>query len=269
MNAAPDDAALDALDAIVAAARRALAGRIPDHPRLAVDARPGRIEPPPGYRADADPLFWTDLTLLKPEATGAEIDALADRARAAHAAAACVNPGIVDRVAARLAGSTTMPICVVGFPFGAGRPESLAREAADAVAAGAREIDMVLAYGRLRDDDVGHVFAHVRACVEAAKVPVKVILETAALSDDQIARGALIAAAAGAAFVKTSTGFGGGGASTHHVMLIRRAVGDAIGVKASGGIRDAAGAHAMLRAGANRIGASRIDPGGAQPTKGY
>ncbi|MFN7195250.1 MAG: deoxyribose-phosphate aldolase, partial [bacterium] len=139
MNDAPDIAALDAL---VAVARRRLAGRIPDHPCLASDAPAGAIEPPPGYRADADPLFWTDLTLLKPEATGAEIDALADRARAAHAAAACVNPGLVDRVAARLAGSTTRPICVVGFPFGACRPESLAREAADAVAAGAREIDM-------------------------------------------------------------------------------------------------------------------------------
>jgi deoxyribose-phosphate aldolase len=260
---------LAALDAVVAAARRTLAGRIPDHPRLAADARAGTIEPPPGYRGDADPLLWTDLTLLKPEASLAEIDALADRARAAHAAAACVNAGVVDRVAARLAGSTTMPICVVGFPFGAGRPESLAREAADAVAAGAREIDMVLAYGRLRDDDVGRVFAHVRACVAAVKMPVKVILETAALNDDQIAQGALIAAAAGAAFVKTSTGFAGGGAQAHHVMLMRRAVGDDIGVKASGGIRSVADAHVMLRAGANRIGASRIDPGGAQPTKGY
>ena len=258
-----------ALDAIVAAARRSLAGRIPDHPRLAPDAPPGAIEAPPGYRADADPLLWTDLTLLKPEATPAEIDDLADRARAAHAAAACVNPGLVDRVAARLAGSTTLPICVVGFPFGAGRPESLAREAADAVAAGAREIDMVLAYGRLRGGDLAHVFDHVRACVTAACVPVKVILETAALTDPQIAEAALIAAAAGAAFVKTSTGFAGGGASTHHVMLMRRAVGDAIGVKASGGIRTTADAHAMLRAGANRIGASRIETGGAAPTKGY
>jgi deoxyribose-phosphate aldolase len=260
---------LAALDALVAVARQTLRGRIPDHPRLAADAPGGTIEPPPGYRADADPLLWTDLTLLKPEATGAEIDALADRARAAHAAAACVNPGVVDRVAARLAGSTTLPICVVGFPFGAGRPESLAREAADAVAAGAREIDMVLAYGRLRDGDFVHVFEHVRACVAAAKVPVKVILETAALSEDQIAQGALIAAAAGAAFVKTSTGFAGGGAQALHVMLMRRAVGDDIGVKASGGIRNVADAHVMLRAGANRIGASRIDPGGAQPTKGY
>ena len=114
---------LAALDAVVAAARRTLAGRIPDHPRLAADARAGTIEPPPGYRGDADPLLWTDLTLLKPEASLAEIDALADRARAAHAAAACVNAGVVDRVAARLAGSTTMPICVVGFPFGAGASE--------------------------------------------------------------------------------------------------------------------------------------------------
>jgi len=81
--------------------------------------------------------------------------------------------------------------------------------------------------------------------------------------------GALIAAAAGAAFVKTSTGFAGGGAQALHVMLMRRAVGDDIGVKASGGIRSVADAHVMLRAGANRIGASRIDPGGAQPTKGY
>jgi deoxyribose-phosphate aldolase len=266
MNDAPDIAALDAL---VAAARRRLAGRIPDHPCLASDAPAGAIEPPPGYRADTDPLFWTDLTLLRPEATTAEIDALADRARTAHAAAACVNPGVVDRVAARLAGSTTRPICVVGFPFGAGRPESLAREAADAVAAGAREIDMVIAYGRLRGEEFMAVHDHVRACVTAAAVPVKVILETAALTDAQIAQGALIAAAAGAAFVKTSTGFGGGGASAHHVMLIRRAVGDAIGVKASGGIRSAAEAHAMLRAGANRIGASRIEPGGAAPTKGY
>ena len=266
MSDAPDIAALDAL---VDAARRMLARRIPDHPRLALDAPAGRIEPPPGYRADADPLLWTDLTLLKPEATTAEIDALADRARAAHAAAACVNPGVVDRVAARLAGSTTRPICVVGFPFGAGRRESLAREAADAVAAGAREIDMVIAYGRLRGEEFTAVHDHVRACVTAVPVPVKVILETAALTDAQIALGALIAAAAGAAFVKTSTGFGGGGASAHHVMLLRRAVGDAIGVKASGGIRDAASAHAMLRAGANRIGASRIDPGGAPPTKGY
>lgn len=251
------------LDAIIATARESLRGRVPLH-----DAVPGVIEPPPGHRPDSDALFWTDLTLLKPEATSADFDALADRAKASHAAAACVPAGIVDRVAARLAGSTTLPICVVGFPHGAGRPESLAREAADAVAAGAREVDMVIAYGRLRGGEHRFVFDHVRACVEAAPVPVKAILETSALSDLEIAQAALVAAAAGAAFVKTSTGFGSAGATERHVMLMRRAVGPLLGVKASGGIRSQTQAHAMLRAGANRIGASAL-ASEAPATKGY
>ncbi|MBL8699005.1 MAG: deoxyribose-phosphate aldolase [Alphaproteobacteria bacterium] len=213
-------------------------------------------------------MLWTDLTLLKPEATPAEIDQLADRARAAHAAAVCVNAGVVDRVAARLIGSTTRPISVVGFPLGAGRRESLAAETRDAVAAGAREIDMVIAVGRLRGGDHRYVFDHVAACVAAAGVPVKAILETCYLADLEIAQASLIAAAAGAAFVKTSTGFGSAGATERHVALMRRTVGPEIGVKASGGIRSRAQAHAMLRAGANRIGASRID---ADPsaTRGY
>jgi deoxyribose-phosphate aldolase len=241
------------LDAIVAAARAALRGRVP-----AYDAGPGAIEPPPGHRPDSDALLWTDLTLLKPEATPADFEALADRARASRAAAACVPAGMVDRVATRLAGSTTRPICVVGFPHGAGRPESLAHETADAVAAGAREIDMVIAYGRLRGGEHRFVFDHLRACIEAVSVPVKAILETSALSDLEIAQATLIAAAAGAAFVKTSTGFGSAGATERHVTLMRRAVGPRLGVKASGGIRTQAQAHAMLRAGANRIGASQL-----------
>lgn len=251
------------LDAIIATAREVLGGRVP--PYAAV---PGVIEPPPGHRPDSDALFWTDLTLLKPEATPADFDALAERARACHAAAACVPAGVVDRVAARLAGSTTRPICVVGFPHGAGRPESLAREAVDAVAAGAREIDMVIAYGRLRGGEHRYVFDHVRACVEAVPVPVKAILETSALTEIEIAQAALIAAAAGAAFVKTSTGFGSAGATARHVMLMRRAVGPDMGVKASGGIRTQAQAHAMLRAGANRIGASQLGAD-APAAKGY
>lgn len=258
----------DDLDAIIATARAGLRGRIPDHPILSAEAPPGLIEPPPGWKPDADAMLWTDLTLLKAEATLAEIDALTDKARAAHAAAVCVNAGVVDRVATRLRGSQTRPICVVGFPLGAGRPESLAREAGDAVAAGAREIDMVMAIGRLRSGEHAAVFEHVQACVAALRVPVKVILETCYLTDFEIAQAALIAGAAGAAFVKTSTGFGSAGATERHVSLMRRVVGPMIGVKASGGIRTAAQAHAMLCAGANRIGASRIDAA-ATSTKGY
>jgi deoxyribose-phosphate aldolase len=127
---------------------------------------------------------------------------------------------------------------------------------------------MVIAYGRLRGGEHRFVFDHVRACVEAARVPVKAILETSALTDLEIAQGALIAAAAGAAFVKTSTGFGAAGATERHVMLMRRAVGPLLGVKASGGIRTQAQAHAMLRAGANRIGASAL-ASEAPTAKGY
>ncbi len=198
-----------------------------------------------------------DHTLLKPDATRDAIDALCDEALDHHFASVCVNSRWVPLVAARLAGSPVLTCSVVGFPLGAMAAAAKAGEAAVAVAAGADEIDMVLDIGALRSGALAEAFADISGVVEAAAGrPVKVIIETCLLDDEQKAVACLLAARAGAAYVKTSTGFSTGGASVDDIRLMRAAVGDELGVKASGGIRTRADAEAMIAAGADRVGAS-------------
>lgn len=197
-----------------------------------------------------------DHTLLKPDATQDAIEQVCDEAAEHGFASVCVNSRWVPLVSARLAGRA-MTCTVVGFPLGAMSAKAKSAETAIAVADGADEVDMVIDIGALRSGDLRAVYDDIRGVVEAADGrPVKVILETCLLDDEQKAIGCLLAARAGAAYVKTSTGFSTGGASVDDIALMREAVGDELGVKASGGVRTRADAEAMIGAGADRIGAS-------------
>jgi deoxyribose-phosphate aldolase len=200
---------------------------------------------------------FIDHTLLKADATAAEIERICLEARKYEFAAVCVNSSFIPLVTKLLAGSKTIPISVVGFPLGAASTESKAFEARKAVQDGACEIDMVIHVGELKNREYENVLEDIRAVVEASKPwPVKVILETCLLNDEQKIAACALAKTAGAAFVKTSTGFGSGGATIADIRLMRRAVGPEMGVKASGGIRTREDAIQMIKAGANRIGAS-------------
>ena len=200
-----------------------------------------------------------DHTLLRADATREEIVKLCREAVQFKFASVCVNSFWVPLVAAEIAGSPVKVCAVVGFPLGASLTEAKVAETEAALRAGAREIDMVQNIGALKSGDEKTVQADIQAVVQAAHgagAIVKVILETALLSDDQKTKACLMAKAAGADFVKTSTGFGPAGATEHDVALMRRMVGPEMGVKASGGIRTLADAKKMIAAGANRIGAS-------------
>ncbi len=198
-----------------------------------------------------------DHTLLKPDATKDEIQRVCEEARKYHFATVCVNSTYIGLVAELLKGTTTKAIAVVGFPLGAASTASKAFEAREAVRAGALEIDMVINIGALKGRDYGLVLEDIRKVVEAsAPYPVKVILETSSINDDEKVIGCALSKAAGAAFVKTSTGFASGGATAEDIELMRRVVGPEMGVKASGGIRTYEDAARMIAAGANRIGAS-------------
>ena len=193
-----------------------------------------------------------DHTLLKPEATPAQIEKLCAEAAEYHFASVCVNP------AARLLKGTGVKVCcVVGFPLGAIAPEQKAAEAASCAAMGAEELDMVIHVGAAKAGDWALVQRDIEGVVKAAAGhTVKVIIETCLLTDEEKVKACEAAKAAGAHFVKTSTGFSTGGATTHDIALMRKTVGPEMGVKASGGIRDYETAMAMIEAGANRIGAS-------------
>lgn len=198
-----------------------------------------------------------DHTQLKPQETRAAIENLCREARQYHFASVCVNGCWVPLAARLLEGSTTKIACVIGFPLGAMASAAKAFEARDAVQNGAGELDMVLNIGALREGNNEFVYDDIRQVVAAAgNVPVKVIFETAFLTDEEIVRACTISKDAGAAFVKTSTGFGPAGATIPHVALMRQTVGSRMGVKAAGGIRSYADAIAMLNAGANRLGTS-------------
>ena len=223
---------------------------------LGVRSGVARISPDV-VRTSSDIAPYIDHTLLKPEATREEIVKLAEEARRHGFATVCVHSVHLGTVARVVAGSSTVPIAVVGFPSGAALPSAKAFEAREAIRCGAKEIDMVINIGALKGKDYALVLKDIAAVVDAAKPhPVKVILETSKLSEEEKIAGSALAKAGGAAFVKTSTGFGGGGATAEDVALMRRVVGDDVGVKASGGIRTAADALKMIQAGANRIGAS-------------
>jgi len=202
-----------------------------------------------------------DHTLLKPETSAAQIDRLCDECRQYAFYAACVNPVWVERCVRRLAGSRSIVASVAGFPLGASLPATKADEARRAVEQGAAEVDMVANIGALvagdRDSVVRDIEAVVAAVVRAnSRALVKVILETAALTEPQIILGCRCAAEAQADFVKTSTGFHpAGGATVEHVTLLKRHAGP-LKVKAAGGIRDLQTALALLEAGADRLGLS-------------
>jgi deoxyribose-phosphate aldolase len=202
---------------------------------------------------------YIDHTLLKPDASDAQIRWLCEEAAEYRFAAVCVNPTWV-RLCARLLEGTGVAVCTVaGFPLGATPGDVKAYEARRALFDGAREVDMVINIGLLKsghDDLVHGDIAGVAGAVHEGHALLKVIIETALLTDEEKVRACTIAKQAGADFVKTSTGFGPGGATVQDVTLMRRAVGKDLGVKAAGGIRDFATAQRMIAAGATRVGAS-------------
>lgn len=200
-----------------------------------------------------------DHTLLKADTTLAQIDELCAEAAEHDFASVCVNGVWVRRCAELLAGSSAAVCTVVGFPLGAMAPEAKAFEARRAVEDGACEVDMVLQVGALKSgehDFVRDDISAVASAVQPLGAKLKVILETCLLTDREKRIACELAKAAGADFVKTSTGFSSGGATVEDIRLMREAVGPVLGVKASGGVRDADGARAMIEAGATRIGAS-------------
>ena len=199
-----------------------------------------------------------DHTLLKPEATAADIQALCREAKQYGFASVCVNTCYVKLASELLRGSGVKVCCTVGFPLGAMAPKAKAFEAAQAVADGAEEVDMVLWIGALKQGDTAAVQADIEGVVNAChpKAIVKVILETCLLTDAQIETACRLCVAAGADYVKTSTGFSTAGATAEHVALMKRAVGGRAKVKAAGGIRTYEDAKRMIDAGADRIGAS-------------
>jgi deoxyribose-phosphate aldolase len=200
---------------------------------------------------------YIDHTILKPDANTLAIDRLCAEADEHGFAAVCVNSCHVARAAELLEGSGVKVCSVVGFPLGAMHTKAKAYEASQAVADGADEIDMVLNVGLLKSGDLetsqADIEAVKRACGDAH---LKVIIETCLLSDEEKVKACEIAKAAGADFVKTSTGFAGGGATVGDIALMRKTVGPDMGVKASGGVGDWDDAIAMIQAGATRIGAS-------------
>jgi deoxyribose-phosphate aldolase len=201
---------------------------------------------------------FVDHTLLKAEATRQDILKLCAEARQHRFAAVCVNPAWVDLCVKELLGTPVAVAAVVGFPLGANTSRAKAAEAADVVTRGANEVDMVAPIGHIRGGEWTYVEDDIRAVVEAAsRALVKVIIESAALTREEIIKATALAREAGADYVKTSTGFHpAGGASAQAVRLMRLVVGDELGVKASGGVRDCAAALAMIAAGASRIGTS-------------
>ena len=198
-----------------------------------------------------------DHTILKPDATAAQVKKICDEAKQYGFASVCVNPSRIALVAAELKSTDVTPCCVVGFPLGAIPSESKAAEAAVAAKNGAREVDMVIDIGAAKDGDWAYVESDI-AAVKAACGPalLKVIIETCLLTDEEKVQACLAAKRAGADFVKTSTGFSKGGATVADVKLMRETVGPEMGVKASGGIHNKGEAEAMIAAGATRIGAS-------------
>jgi deoxyribose-phosphate aldolase len=198
-----------------------------------------------------------DHTLLKATATRQDIEKLCEEAKKYHFASVCLNTTWMTLAASLLEGTDTKPICVVGFPLGAMSTAAKAAETRDAIANGAAEIDMVINIGELKGASYDRVLQDIREVVAAAQGrPVKVILETSLLSREEKIAGSALARAAGAAFVKTSTGFAGGGATVEDVALIRTVVGPDMGIKASGGVKSAEDVKNLVAAGATRIGAS-------------
>ncbi|HET8732755.1 MAG TPA: deoxyribose-phosphate aldolase [Anaeromyxobacteraceae bacterium] len=211
---------------------------------------------PDDVRTARDLAPFIEHTLLREDAGEADVLRTCEEARRHGFVAVCVRSGQVARAARALAGSGVAVVATVDFPEGAGSTEARAREARAAASAGAAEVDVVLGRAALKGRDHAAVLGDLAAVVEAARVPVKVILETSRLTRDEKVAACAIAQAAGAAWVKTSTGYAGSGATAEDVELLRASVGPTVGVKASGGIRTADDALRMVKAGADRIGTS-------------
>lgn len=199
-----------------------------------------------------------DHTVLKADSKKADVLRVIEEAKAHHFYSVCINPAWVSLAANELAGSDIQVCTVIGFPLGANTSATKAFETKDAIANGATEVDMVINIGALKDGEDELVQKDIEAVVQAAekKALVKVIIETALLTKEEIARVCRLAKAAGADFVKTSTGFSTAGAKVEDVRLMRETVGAEMGVKASGGIHNAEEAQTMVEAGASRLGTS-------------
>ena len=208
-------------------------------------------------RYDASYAKYMDHTVLKPETTRETVKRFCDEAKEYHFASVCINPTHVTYVAEQLKGSGVLTCCVIGFPLGANTSFIKSLEAMEAVKNGADEVDMVINIGWVKDQRWGDLLEEIRAVKAACQGKLlKVILETCLLTDDEKVQSCLAAKAAGAAFVKTSTGFSTGGATPEDIALMRKTVGEALGVKASGGVRTREQALSMIAAGASRIGCS-------------
>lgn len=249
--------------------------RDPAETRVLAAAGASRVVATMGYCPASDGLAsLIDHTLLKPDATREEIGQLCREAAQFCFASVCVNPNWVALCREQLRGSGVKVCTVIGFPLGAHLPDTKAYETRRAVEQGAEEVDMVLNIGALKSRDYALVEQDIHGVVQSAgkDTVVKVILETALLSRDEKIMGCTLAKAAGADYVKTSTGFGGGGATVEDVQLMRETVGPEMGVKASGGVRTKEDAEKMVAAGATRLGASagvKIVRGEAAAGKGY
>jgi deoxyribose-phosphate aldolase len=211
---------------------------------------------PESIQSPRDLAPLVEHTLLREDASEADVLRTCDEARRHGFVAVCVRSRWAGRAARALAGSGIAVVATVDFPEGAGTTAARAREARAAAEAGAAEIDVVLGRAALSARDNRGVLRDLSEVVAAARVPVKVILETSRLTRDEKVAACALAEAAGAAWVKTSTGYAGGGATEEDVALLRASVGPTVGVKASGGIRTADDALRMVRAGADRIGTS-------------
>jgi deoxyribose-phosphate aldolase len=208
---------------------------------------------------ETDLAKYIDHTLLKPEATKDEITKLCNEAKKYIFASVCIHPSYVPLSAKILRDSAVKVCTVIGFPLGATSTATKAFEAEHAVREGAKEVDMVINIGMLKSGDYDYVENDIFAVVTTARrygALTKVIIETALLTDEEKIKACLLAKSAGADFVKTSTGFAKGGATVGDIALMRKVVGSAMGVKASGGVRTREEALAMVASGADRIGAS-------------
>lgn len=202
---------------------------------------------------------YFDHTLLKPDATDAQIKALCQEAKEYDFYSVCINSCHVNLAAKELSGCNVEITAVVGFPLGACTSKTKAFEAEEACKAGASEVDMVMNVGKLKSGDYDYVLADIEKVVDAASEYgsiVKVILETGLLTPEEIVKGCQLAAQGGAHFVKTSTGFSSGGATTEVVRLMKETIGGVLKIKAAGGIRDYEAAKEMIEAGADRLGSS-------------
>ena len=252
--------------------------RGPEETRRLAEAGASRVGATLGYCPASDGLAsLIDHTLLKPDASRAEVEQLCREAAQFCFASVCVNPNWVALCREMLRGTGVKVCTVIGFPLGAHLPDVKAYETRRAVEQGAEEVDMVINIGALKSRDYALVEQDIHGVVAAARasgrdIVVKVILETTLLTRDEKVMGCTLSKAAGADYVKTSTGFAGGGATVEDVKLMRDTVGPDMGVKASGGVRTRDDAEAMVAAGATRLGASagvKIVRGEAAEGKGY